>query len=84
MQLEAIDNYVSGKPQPLEKLSEVSDTALISKVSFAASMHANATQHGPLCQLMHLLLQYYKVSPGELKVGTVTDAALFRIAARDC
>lgn len=31
-----------------------------------------------------LALQYYKVSPGELKVGTLADAALFKIAARDC
>ncbi|KAA6429011.1 MAG: hypothetical protein FRX49_01121 [Trebouxia sp. A1-2] len=27
---------------------------------------------------------YYKVTPNELKIGTLADAALFKIAARDC
>ncbi|KAL3130593.1 hypothetical protein ABBQ38_008397 [Trebouxia sp. C0009 RCD-2024] len=31
-----------------------------------------------------LIQKYYKVSPNELKVGTMADAALFKIAARDC
>lgn len=31
-----------------------------------------------------LITKYYKVSPNELKVGTLADAALFKIAARDC
>ena len=34
--------------------------------------------------LKHDVLQYYKVSPNELKVGSLPDAALLRIAARDC
>lgn len=57
-QLEAINTQVSGTSQSLSMLSEISNTALISK--------------------------YYKVAPAELKVGTVADAALFRLAARDC
>lgn len=38
----------------------------------------------PLCLIQPVPMQYYKVSPNELKVGTLADAALFKIAARDC
>lgn len=31
-----------------------------------------------------LVTKYYKVSPNEFKVGSLADAALLRIAARDC
>ena len=81
LQLQAIMAFVDGQQRSLDSLSSVTDKALITKV--CAHWFAKYIWTG-MFQTVSLMLQYYKVSPNELKVGTLADAALFKIAARDC
>lgn len=75
---------MNGEQQPLSNLHTVMDNILIQKVSCGTVLSHYVFRIGSAEISQDLCLQYYKVSPNELKVGTLADAALFKIAARDC
>ena len=85
LQHEAVKGCIEGELAGLDSLPTLVDAAAVSKVT------ALVVIIGVTLRLLRALpsysiccAQHYKIAPGELKIGTLTDAITSRIATCEC
>ena len=87
LQHAAVKQCIEGEPAGLDSLPTLVDAAAVSKVTHGCGLH---WFHIIVAMSLVIALQsiwcaqHYKVAPGELKIGTLTDAITSRIATSEC
>ena len=83
-QFEAACAHVTGTRQPLTLLESLTDTAALMKARARSTACDDACLHDACTALTALLrVQVVKPSPEELACGSLADALICRVAAKD-